>query len=199
MTVSNHENTIIIGEIVSVEIKIQKIPLDMSKGIPPLDICKCPLDICKSYQGCLDAGRKRFQGTDDEIVHQERQRRGKLGMLTAGINSGFEGSDDQIRKQTITMMRAPFRGLTGITAPLSLCLVEIPSVSVLFCHATVLCVVFLAQLARKGVTLVLILSEEARGYKTSLNINAPKPDKINRVASQFLWRAAAPATQDENV
>jgi len=50
-----------------------------------------------SYQGCLDAGRKRFQGTDDEIVHQERQRRGKLGMLNASINSGFEGSDDQIR------------------------------------------------------------------------------------------------------
>jgi len=47
-----------------------------------------------SYQGCLDAGRKRFQGTDDEIVHQERQRRGKLGMLAAGRNSGFEGSDD---------------------------------------------------------------------------------------------------------
>jgi len=50
-----------------------------------------------SYQGCLDAGRKRFQGTDDEIVHQERQRRGKLGMLNTGINSGFEGSHDQIR------------------------------------------------------------------------------------------------------
>jgi len=38
-----------------------------------------------SYQGCLDAGRKRFQGTDDEIVHQERQRRGKLGMRNARI------------------------------------------------------------------------------------------------------------------
>jgi len=74
-----------------------------------------------SYQGCLDAGRKRFQGTDDEIVHQERQGRGKLGKLTeqielqakllnyflgsnksninqsAGRKSGFEGSDDQIR------------------------------------------------------------------------------------------------------
>ena len=50
-----------------------------------------------SYQGCLDPGRKRFQGTDDQIVHQELQRRGKLGMLTAVINSRFEGSDNRIR------------------------------------------------------------------------------------------------------
>ena len=50
-----------------------------------------------SYQGLLDAGHKRYQGTDDKIVHQERQRRRKLGMLNAGINSGFEGSDEQIR------------------------------------------------------------------------------------------------------
>jgi len=33
-----------------------------------------------SYQGALTSGRKRCQGTDDEIVHQERQRRG-LGCL----------------------------------------------------------------------------------------------------------------------
>ena len=33
-----------------------------------------------SYQGVLTSGRKRCQGTDDEIVHQERQRRG-LGCL----------------------------------------------------------------------------------------------------------------------
>ena len=52
------------------------------------------------FNACLTSGCARgFSGSANDIVRQERQHRGKAGMLTAGKNSGFTGTEDEIRSQ----------------------------------------------------------------------------------------------------